>query len=178
MAAKKEPEYMELKKGTKETEPHIYELDVPKVPRSLELAGDENDQTFIQYHYVKNTATRGIKVPIPCDPEEEERKKIEQHQYHYVESTEKKRVRPLSNLASQEVRSKIQETLQDKIKDRGKHRHRKCSIKCMAITMLLLLTLFNTIMATAALILGGLLYSRVSVIQRQINGTIIQGILK
>lgn len=173
MATKKEPEYMELTKETKETEPpHIYELDVPKVPQSTEPPEDKKDQVSLQYHYVKNTDTRGVKVPPPSEPveKEEEREKKEQHQYHYIEGTEVKRARPLSKLASQEVRSKIKETLEEKIRDRSQQRQRRCSIKCVAFVLLFLLTVFNTLMATAALAIGGILYSR----QRQINGNVSQ----
>ena len=174
MATKKEPEYMELTKETKETEPpHIYELDVPKVPQSNEIAEDKKDQVSLQYHYVKNTDTRGIKPPpspVPqSEPAEkgEEREKKEQHQYHYIEGSEVKKVRPLSKLASQEVRSKIKEALEEKIRDR--QRERKCSVKCVAFTVFFFLTILNTLLATAALAIGGILYSQVDTIQRQMN---------
>ena len=177
MATKKEPEYMELTKEIKETEPpHIYELDVPKVPQSTEPAEDKKDQVSLQYHYVKNTDTRGIKVPPPSEPvgKDEEREKKEHHQYHYIEGAEVKRPRPLSKLASQEVRSKIKETLEEKIRDRSQQRQRRCSMKCVAFTVLFLLTVFNTLLATAALYLsiGGT--SRMDTIQKLINTTVSQ----
>lgn len=175
MATKKEPEYMELtKETTKEkkenTEPHIYELDVPKVPQSTEPAEDKKDQVSLQYHYV--TDTRGIKVPVPNEPveKEEEKEKKEQHQYHYIDNAETKKVRPLSKLASQEVRSKIKETLEEKI-SKGQQRQRRCSVKYVAFTVLFLLTVLNTLVATAALAIGGILYSRMGTIQ---NGTTSQ----
>lgn len=181
MATRKEPEYMELtketSKETKETsEPHIYELDVPKVPQLTEPAGDKKDQVSLQYHYVKNTDTRGIKVPVPTtEPaeKEEERERKEQHQYHYVDSAETKRVRPLSKLASLEVRSKIKETLEEKI-IRSQQRQRKCSMKCVAFIMLFLLTVFNTLVASAALAIGGILYSKMDTNQRQMNSNTSQ----
>lgn len=170
---RKEPEYMELTKETKEKEPpHIYELDVPKVP--TDPAEDKKDQVSLQYHYVKNTDTRGIKPPTaaaPSEPvvKEEEREKKEQHQYHYIEGAEATRARPLSKLASQEVRSKIKETLEEKIRDRGQRGQRKCSVKCMVFAVFFVLTVLNTLLATAALAIGGILYSTVSNIQIQIN---------
>ena len=175
---RKEPEYMELTKETKEKEPpHIYELDVPKVPQSTDQAEDKKDQVSLQYHYVKNTDTRGIKAPpppavAPSEPveKEEEREKKEQHQYHYIEGGgEVAKIRPLSKLASQEVRSKIKETLEEKIRDRDQLRRRKCSVKCMVFTVLFILTVLNTLLATAALAIGAILYPRVRNIQIQIN---------
>ena len=176
---RKEPEYMELTKETRDKEPpHIYELDIPKVPQSTDQAEDKKDQAPLQYHYVKNTDTRGIKAPpppppaavAPSEPVEKEEEKKEQHQYHYIEGGgEVTRVRPLSKLASQEVRSKIKETLEEKIRDRD--RQRKCSVKCVVFTVLFILTVLNTLMATAALAIGAILYPRVHSIQMQINGT-------
>jgi hypothetical protein len=174
---RKEPEYMELTKETKEKEPpHIYELDVPKVPQSTDPAEDKKDQVSLQYHYVKNTDTRGIKAPIaaaPSEPvvqEEEREKKKELHQYHYIEGAEATRgARPLSKLASQEVRGKIKETLEEKIRDRDQRGQRKCSVKCMVFAVFFVLTVLNTLLATAALAIGGILYSKVGNIQIQIN---------
>ena len=176
MATKKEPEYMELTKETKaekESEVHIYELDIPKVPEPTEPAEDKKDQISLQYHYVKNTDSRGInvgpKVAAPVLTEQPEKERKDQLQYHYVERIDLKRAGPLSNLASQEMRSKIKDSLEEKMKDKilaGQQRQRKYSVKYVAFTVLVLLTVLNTVLASAALAIGGILYSKMGTIQR------------
>ena len=157
MAAKSEPDYMELRKdskGGKENELHIYELDVPKVPRhtvsrsSEDIRSASQQQSALEYHYVRS-----------CEP-------MASKPHHgsaiiaaYAPDAERSQIR-------------LREELDKKLKGRrvvASRTKRSCSVnsvKLWTVLLLLVLTILNTLLAVAALTIGGAVYSRLEGIQR------------
>lgn len=136
---------MELRKDSdkakdkeKESEAHIYELDVPNVPKEMESKSAAKkvsktaQGTALEYHYVRNDDSK-------------------MHVSTLIATIEK-----------QGVQSRLREELENNLKDRrfAARGRRRPSLKCMAILFLFILTSINTILATAALAIAGMLYSR------------------
>ena len=133
---------MELKKNTeneKESEPHIYELDIPTVPKPTEA---KKQQDKLEYHYVDSIGPRTSWIP------------------------------KVATLEREEAQIKFRKVLEEGKKNKAitaKCQKKKLSLKCVAFTMLFLLTVFNLALATAALTIGGMLYSRLDNIQRELT---------
>ena len=148
-----EPDYMELRKDSKagkESEHHIYELDVPKVPGSTGTTRDgekstAQQQSALEYHYVRS-----------CEP-----------------SVTVSRIHASTMLASNSnaLENRLREELDKKLKGRKilARRKRSCSTKLLTLTLLFILTILNMVLAIAALAIGGSLYSRIDAIERELG---------
>ena len=148
MAQKSEPEYMELTKDSEETtdkeaEAHIYELDVPKPPEEASLKAkdkkkEEGDHSSaVEYHYVRNDHSRTSQTHLSAK----------------IASLEKEG--GLSKLGKEARLHKRKRQIIFSYP-----RRKWTSLKCIAIIVLFILTVLNTVMATAALAIGGMLYAR------------------
>lgn len=145
---KTEPEYMELRKDSdatkekeKESEVHIYELDVPNVPKSTKSKSTAKELTktaqgtALEYHYVRNNDQRSSQMHVST----------------LVATIEKRGVQSRLKGESENNKKNRRFTAQ---------RRRRPSLKCVAIVFLFILTIINTILATAALAIAGILYTQ------------------
>ena len=160
MEKKSEPEYMELTKDItqttdKDAEAHIYELDVPKVP--AEEAGSksedekkEGDQpTVLEYHYVRNNQSRTSQMHVSAQ------------------------IATLEREGALGKLGKVHKGNMKKLRTGASQKQKWTSLKCIAIIVLFILTVMNTILATAALAIGGIVYTRMETVTvaRQLNSS-------
>lgn len=152
-----QPDYMELTKETslEESDVHIYELDVPKIPGKIETKSKEakeNEQsTPWEYDYVRHS----------------EALVTQKH-------TSTKKVTSSSLGGGGAVQSKVNKgVLVSKPKDKpiAARIPRKFSFKSTLITALFILTLMNTALAAVALAIGGILYVRLDNMTGQGNNS-------
>lgn len=159
MAKQTEPEYMELRKDSaavddkeKESEVHIYELDVPKVPELTESKSKSQKETkkeqssALEYHYVRNNDSRVSQM----------------HLSTLVATVEK-----------DGAHKRFKDELETRMRDRrmAAQRRRRPSLKSVAIIVLFILTIINTILAVAALVIAGQLHTSQGIVQRGVNDT-------